>query len=128
MKHEVWLDEDQGVLFVRYVGDITVPDYSQVSDQVLAFTPEQRLLTLVDMSEAKVSKLDRKTRAAIDERVQALLHDNARAAIVMTSPVIRMMTKIFLGTVKQKVETRIFADVKEALAWLKGDKKGVESR
>lgn len=121
MKHEVWLNEEEGVLFVRYVGDITVEDYSEVSDRVLAFTPEQRLLTLVDMSEAKVPKLDRKSRAAIDERVQSLLHDNARAAIVITSPVIRMMTKIFLGTVKQKVETHIFADPKEALAWLKGE-------
>ncbi|MBN2379327.1 STAS/SEC14 domain-containing protein [candidate division WOR-3 bacterium] len=122
MKHEVWLNEDEGVLFVRYKGDITVADYGEVSDRVLEFSPEQRLLTLVDMSEAKVSALDRKSRAAIDERVQSLLHDNARAAIVITSPVIRMMTKIFLGTVKQKVETRIFADTNEALAWLKGEK------
>jgi MFS superfamily sulfate permease-like transporter len=122
MKHEVWLDEAQGVLFVRYSGDITVADYSEVSNRVLAFTPEQRLLTLVDMSEAKVPALDRKARKAIDERVQSLLHENAKAAIVITSPVIRMMTKIFLGTVKQKVETRIFADAKEALAWLKEEK------
>jgi len=122
MKHEVWLDKDKGVLYVRYMGDITVVDYSEVSDRVLAFTPEQRLLTLVDMSQAKVPKLDRKAREAIDERVQAVLHDNARAAIIITSPVIRMMTKIFLGTVRQKVETRIFADAEEALAWLKGEK------
>jgi hypothetical protein len=119
VKHEVWLNEGEGILFVRYKGDITVEDYSQVSNRVLAFTPEQRLLTLVDMSQAKVPKLDRKSRAAIDERVQSLLHDNARAAIVITSPVIRMMTKIFLGTVRQKVETRIFADTNEALRWLK---------
>lgn len=122
MKHEVWLDEKEGVLFVRYVGDITVEDYSEVSDRVLEFTPEQRMLTFVDMSQAKVAKLDRKSRAAIDKRVQSLLHDNARAAVLITSPVIRMMTKIFLGTVKQKVETRIFADQEEALVWLKGEK------
>ncbi|MBN2379306.1 STAS/SEC14 domain-containing protein [candidate division WOR-3 bacterium] len=121
MKHEVWLNEEEGVLFVRYMGDTTVADYSEVSDRVLKFTPEQRLMTLVDMLEAKVPMLDRKSRKAIDERVQSLLHDNARAAIVITSPVIRMMTKIFLGTVKQKVETRIFADQREALVWLKGD-------
>jgi len=123
MKHEVWLDKNKGVLFVRYMGDITVADYSEVSDRVLDFSPEQRLLTLVDMSKAKVPKLDRKARTAIDERVQSLLHENARAAIVITSPVIRMMTKIFLGTVRQKVETRIFANEEEALSWLKGDEK-----
>jgi len=127
MNHKVWLDEEKGVLFVRYVGDITIDDYRKVTDKVLEVSPEQRHLTLVDMSEARVTSLDRKTRSAMDERIQTTLQDNAKAAIVITSPVIRMMTKIFLGTVRQKVETRIFTDEKDALIWLKGENSNVES-
>ena len=39
MKHNSWFDIEQSVLFIRYVGDVTVEDYRKVNDQILALLP-----------------------------------------------------------------------------------------
>ncbi|MBD3286606.1 hypothetical protein GF338_09750 [candidate division WOR-3 bacterium] len=60
MNLKVGLNGEKGAFFVRYRGEITIDDYSKVTDWVIEIPSDQRQLILADMSGIRVTSLDRK--------------------------------------------------------------------
>ena len=71
---------------------------------------------LVDFS--KASGQDAETRKFYAEESVKWTH---RVALLVNSPVARVMGNIYMGLNKPLVPTRLFTDEKEALAWLKSN-------
>jgi len=125
VKSEVWFDKEQEIVRMRFVGDITSEEYSRINRELLANIPsEKRKLQLVDLTACSAMKVDRKTRKEIAAEIKATEVAGTKAAIIGSSPVLRMLTKVFFAMRKEEdAKVRFCKTEEEALAWLKGDAK-----
>ncbi|MBN2379296.1 STAS/SEC14 domain-containing protein [candidate division WOR-3 bacterium] len=127
MKYEIRLDKEHGLLRLIIFESI---DKENVDEMMPAMAREldtmTRRLVLVDMSNDKNStSMTKRARKAYKEHAAAINTD--KVAMVGASPITRMFAKIALGVMGKSEQTRFFKTEEDALAWLKGDYKDVES-
>jgi DNA-directed RNA polymerase subunit F len=121
MNHEVRFDEKQGILYVRFVEEVTPEEYREVSQQILSMPEAERRRILIDVSEASMPKWSREVRKALAESSTA--PPNTRSAVVGISPALRVLSKAIILVAGKRAETRFFKTEQEAIDWLKVDAK-----
>ena len=62
MKHKIWYDEKEGILHIKYVGEMSVEDFRAMNRKLNAMPPEYRLRSLVNLSQLATPIWDKKPR------------------------------------------------------------------
>jgi hypothetical protein len=116
--HRVWRD-DEGIVRVDglAVAEQTRADAEQVVAAILTIAgQEERVLLLADMRQTK--SMDRGARAYYASLATPSV---LRAcALLIGSPLTRVIASFTMGLTKPIVPTRLFTSEAEALAWLRG--------
>jgi hypothetical protein len=123
MKHEIWFDEDTGVLRFKLIGQWTVENFREAMTRMQElFEGKEHRYLIGDVSEASPQKYTKEFRKLVAEETANVQLD--KVAIIGASPVLRMMAKMLIaaGRIARKVpmETRFCKTDEEAVKWLKG--------
>lgn len=117
MKHQVWFDETQGVLHVEYVGTVDIDNHHELIRKLNSISRLQKNLTLVDLSEMKMPRWDRKTRQALAAELNQ--EEYPKVAIIGANPILRMLARTFTPLLHWKQAIEFFESENDALIWLK---------
>lgn len=123
MKHEVCFNEEQDVLYVRFIGELEKQGYYEIVNHVSSLPEEKRSRIIVDISAANAQIWDRKVRQMFAEESRKIPGD--RIAIIGASPTLRMMAQMIIASAKKTTtgtEYKFFKTEEEAIVWLKEKK------
>lgn len=115
---KIWLGEDGIVRTVSTLPrqEMTLADTKEVLSAILKATNGKKCPLFADISDIK--SVDRESReyAASEEFARAI----SAMALLIGSPVSRVIGNFFLGLSKPKFPTRLFTSESDAIEWLKG--------
>jgi len=114
----IWRDDDGIIHVVSHEGSVVTPDAARDSLRIVhsLIAEGEQCPVLVDIR--RVRSLDRKVRVLFSgpQTVRFTL----AAAMVVDSPLSRMVGNFFLTLHRPPFPTRMFSSEDEALAWLRG--------
>jgi hypothetical protein len=115
---ELWLDDSGIVHIIQAAGSEQTADDAQENCAASERVGQGvRRAMLVDMS--RVKSISREARTVYTRRQNA---DTVRAlALVIGSPLSRMIGNFFIGLNKAPMPTRLFTSTDDALAWLRAE-------
>jgi hypothetical protein len=123
VKHEVCFNEEQDVLYVRFIGELEKQGYYEIVNHVSSLPGEKRSRIIVDISAANAQIWDRKVRQMFAEESRNIPGD--RIAIIGASPTLRMMAQMIIASAKKTTtgtEYKFSKTEEEAIVWLKEKK------
>lgn len=113
---KLWLAED-GVLHYRYDAgtEATLDDAKEEVAAAVQLSKGIRRPTLVDLRYMKSASRDARKYYASDDAARA----EKVAALLIGSPVSRVIGNFYMAIAKPKIQTRLFTSEGEAIEWLK---------
>jgi hypothetical protein len=115
--YDVWLEEDTHTVYLKTFRTMTADDVHELMDRAdNEFRDKEIDYCLIDMSEATSEPIPKETRKAFKEYAESISYE--KIAIVVTSPITRMLARIVLVVAGRPGESRFFPSVEEARAWL----------
>ncbi len=113
----IWLGDDQ-IMRVRVAkgAEQKLEDAVENIFAMAELSSGKRLPAIIDISESKSIARDARNYYASEKAVEVEL----ALALVIGSPLSRLMGNFFLGLNKPPYPTRLFTSEQEAIAWLKG--------
>lgn len=120
VKHVIRYNENDKVVELKVVGDITPDEATQMITEVeKALDEKANRHFLLDFTESPRLQMDKDSRKIIGEGAKNL--DLERIAIAGTTPINRMMAKVVLALLGKAQITKFFDTREEAVSWLKGN-------
>lgn len=122
MKWKLWFDEQTKLVRVKVFSALTKEEAETLMSDIENLIEEKGILRgIMDLSESEaITNLSKEVRDVYKKHAMTLPLD--KAAIIVTSPAIRMIAKIVIKTLGKSTSARFFASEKEALEWLKEEK------
>jgi len=117
MKYELWFDEANHLVRAKVLYSLTVNEVEQMMSGMKNLLEKNNTRKgIMDLSQANTTSINKETRQVYRRYANILPLD--KAAIVVNSPVIRMIAKVVLSTLGKDREARFFTTEQQAFAWL----------
>lgn len=113
----IWVGED-GIVRIIFVpgAEVTLRDAREIMDAYHKLRKGRRLPLLVDTRRMRSNSREARHLFAGEEAQGSA----TAAAIIVDTPVTRVLANFYLGLSKPRLPSRLFSSEDEALAWLKG--------
>jgi DNA-directed RNA polymerase subunit F len=120
--NEVWFENDQEILYVRLVGNLSDDKCKKVISEINETPAEKksRLLIMADNFEI-LTGLDQDSSEFLSKKV--VMKDGQKVGIVDIYPTTRVRRNFLLGLFFGDYQAQFFATREEAVKWLRNGKK-----
>jgi hypothetical protein len=121
MKYKIWFDEENRLVRAQGFQALTKEEVEQLMSELKEVLIEKGVrLGIMDLSRMEAYRdLSKDVREAYKEHAKRLPLD--KAAIIVSSPVVRMIAKIIVSSLKLSMTTRFYTSEQEAIHWLKDE-------
>jgi hypothetical protein len=109
------LGEDGIIRAANRILDVTVEDMKQFAEDLIKLSGGKKLLIFIDMRKIRSITRDARLFASNAGAIQVV----RAVALLIDSPISRVIGNFFLGINKPPYPTRLFTSEVEALSWLK---------
>ena len=122
MNWKLWFDEETKLVRVKVLRTLTRDEAEQMMSDIENIIMKKSIRCgIMDLSESEaITNLSEKVRDVYKKHARTLPLD--KAAIIVTSPTIRMIAKVVLSAPGKSTSARVFGTEKDARAWLKEEK------
>ena len=117
MNHNVWYDEDTGILNMESFGDLLETDIPKIKEKIAELSEGTTYRQFIITMSMKYKVENRKTRELANQAFNDL--EITDVAFVGGSAANRMVAKVLLKTGLIKTKGGFFSTTEEAVKWLK---------
>lgn len=119
MKHRVWLDEANGVLWIRLVGFCDRGDLHAVSNKCKEMLSDRNSgKGVIDLSAINCFPDEEDREQLVNGTLAAGLK---KVAVIGSKPQVRVVARAILDLLGSHAQTNFFQDEQNALSWLLED-------
>lgn len=121
MKYKVWFDSANLLVRAQVFESLIKEDAEGLMSEIeRQLVDNDTRIGIMDLSEAdSIRDVSKETRVVYREHAKKLPID--KAAVIVASPVIRMIARVAIAALGKSMKTRFVKSDDEALAWLKGE-------
>ena len=116
MNHNVWYDENTGIVYMESFGDLTEPDIPKIRDKIIDLSEGKPYCQLVIIMSMQYKVENRKTRELANKAFDEA--GITEVAFVGGSAANRMVAKVLLKTGMIKTKGDFFRNTENAVKWL----------
>jgi hypothetical protein len=121
VKYKVWFDERNGLIKAQILESLTKEETEQLMSLIKGELKHRGVrLGIMDLSKTEAfQQISKDVREVYKKHARELPLD--KAAIIVGSPVVRMIARVVLASLGISTTTRFFKTEQEAIRWLRGD-------